>query len=273
MLIGYYQFQPEFGAVSRNLDKIENTLTGCTADIIVLPELCTTGYQFISRDEARGFAEYIPGGAACSRLGEIARKTGIHLVAGIAEKEDDDLYNTAAVISPSGFMSRYRKIHLFFEETLIFTPGAVLPEIISINSAKIAPVICFDWLFPEIFRILALHGVDIVIQPANLVLPYFQTAMRTRSIENRIFTVTANRTGKEERGGKKPLCFTGKSQITGVYGEVLSSASESSETVQIVTINPAEARNKALNPYNSVLGSRRPELYSEIGQPRTAPGG
>ncbi len=261
MKIGFFQFNPIFGQVERNLDLLEKTVTGQDADLIVLPELCTTGYQFISRDELGDLAEPVPDGYSCKRLAGLSKKTGIHFVAGIAEKENNDLYNTAVFVGPDGLLARYRKLHLFFEETLLFAPGSELPEVIEVNGCFIGILICFDWLFPEIFRILGLRGADLIVHPSNLVLPYCQAAMTTRSIENRIFTLTANRIGTESRGGKEPLCFTGESQITGVKGEVIHRAPADKEELRIVEIEPELARDKSITKYNSVFESRRTDIY------------
>jgi len=264
MRVGYYQFKPVFGEKNRNLDEIERATAGLDADLLVLPELTVTGYQFVSREEADELSEPVPDGPTCNRIAEIAKNAGTYIVTGIVEKEGDLLYNTAALIGPEGFISKYRKIHLFFEETLWFTPGNDEPEIIDVNGAKVGMLICFDWLFPEIFRVLLLRGIEIIAHPANLVLPYCQAAMQTRSIENRIFTVTANRIGTEARGGKKPLTFTGRSQVTGVRGEILSSAPKDRESLDVAKIDLSQARNKQVNDYNSVLGSRRPDMYKAV---------
>lgn len=263
MVVGFYQFNPVFGDVSKNLDKIENALSKASFDLIVLPELCTTGYQFISEQEVRNLAEPIPGGPTCRRLIHIARKSDAYIIAGLAEKDNTALYNTAVLVGKEGIINVYRKIHLFCEETIWFTPGSDIPVVSNVKDAKVGIIICFDWLFPEIFRILALAGADIIAQPANLVLPYCQSAMQTRSIENHIFTVTANRIGREARGGKNPLVFTGKSQISDVNGDILISASAEEETIKVIEIEPERARDKMITPYNSVLGSRRPEIYAE----------
>ncbi|MFC1733048.1 nitrilase-related carbon-nitrogen hydrolase [candidate division KSB1 bacterium] len=263
MRIGFYQFMPVFGDVERNLYAIEQALSDRKADLIVLPELCTTGYQFISHDEVLNLAEAVPEGPACRRFLSLAAKTGIHIVAGIAEKDGEDLYNSAVLVSPGGTVAVYRKIHLFFEETVYFRPGAELPEVVDIGCAKIGILVCFDWLFPEIFRILAMSGADIIAHPSNLVLPYCQSAMQTRSIENRIFTITSNRYGTEERGGKQSLSFTGMSQITGVRGELLYRAATEGDKLHIVEIDPAEARDKTINRYNAIFESRRPDMYGK----------
>jgi len=106
-------------------------------------------------------------------------------------------------------------------------------------------------------RTLALKGADIVAHPANLVLPYAPRAMPIRSLENRVFSITANRIG-EERG----LRFIGMSQINSPRAEILLRASEDKEEVGVVEINIEEARNKRLNEFNDIFKDRRPEHYS-----------
>lgn len=264
MLAGFFQFEPVFGVVSNNLDTIEEAADRESFDLLVLPELCTTGYQFVSQKEVRDLSEPVPGGPSTDRLIKIAKKSNAHIVAGLAEKDGKDIFNTAVMVNGSGMVSKYRKIHLFHEETLWFTPGSELPDVVDIGSARVGMIICFDWFFPELTRILTIAGADIVVQPANLILPYCQKAMQTRSIENRIFTITANRTGIEERGGKKPLTFTGGSQVTDVKGNVLISASANDEKLQVVEIDPEQARDKSITPYNSLMDSRRPDIYADL---------
>ena len=124
-------------------------------------------------------------------------------------------------------------------------------------------MICFDWFFPESARILALKGADIICHPANLVLPYCQDAMITRCLENRIYVVTANRTGEEQRNGKKWL-YTGKSQITSPDARILYRAAEESDEVGVIDIDVQLARNKRLNKYNDLFAERRVELYQDL---------
>jgi predicted amidohydrolase len=121
-------------------------------------------------------------------------------------------------------------------------------------------MICFDWIFPETARSLALAGADIICHPANLVLSYCQDAMITRCVENRVFAVTANRTGSESRAGAT-LRFTGLSEIVAPDGGVLARAGVEAEEVIVREIDPFEARDKAVTPQNDVLGDRRPDLY------------
>ncbi len=261
MLVGYYQFTPEFGKPEANLEKIEKALNECTADLIVLPELCLTGYQFLSSEELKGLSECAPDGPSCRQIQRIAKATNTNIVFGVAEKDGDRLFNSSVLLGPDGFIGKYRKIHLFFEETQIFDPGEELPEVYNINGMNVGMLICFDWVFPELFRILAFEGADLIVQPANLVLPYCQDAMRIRSIENRVFTITSNRTGSEERGGKDRLDFTGLSQVTGPKGEVLKSYGKESEEMKTIKIDYALARDKNITEYNNLKTARQPNLY------------
>jgi predicted amidohydrolase len=122
-------------------------------------------------------------------------------------------------------------------------------------------MICFDWIFPETVRTLALNGAQLIAHPANLVLPYCPDAMITRSIENRVFTATANRTGKERLSCGEELTFIGGSQVTGIDGKRLGRLSRHEENVLVVEINPAEADNKAITDKNNIFTDRKPGLY------------
>ena len=122
-------------------------------------------------------------------------------------------------------------------------------------------MVCFDWYYPESARTLALKGADIICHPSNLVLPHCPDAMVTRCLENHVFSITANRIGSEERGGKKRLTFIGKSEVVGPRGKIAHRAPEDREDLAVVDIDPKEARDKSLNPYNDLLRDRRTALY------------
>ena len=123
MRVGYFQFDPVFGEVARNLDLVTARLEQVEADLIVLPELFASGYQFVSQDEVARLAEPVPDGTTTKRLVEIARRRGVTIVAGLPERAGAQCFNSAVVVGPKGFIGCYRKTHLFFEETLFFTPG------------------------------------------------------------------------------------------------------------------------------------------------------
>ena len=261
MKVGFVQNDPLFGEVSNNLDHVVCTLAKETADLFVLPELFTTGYQFTSREEARELAETIPGGMTTQSLVSLAKKINSVIVAGIAEREGDLVYNSALIAGPNGYIGKYRKAHLFDSEKGIFQPGNTPLEVFDVGFARVGIMICFDWRFPETARTLALKGADIIAHPANLVLEHCPQAMITRSLENHIFIATADRVGCEERIPGESLKFMGQSQVVNPLGEILYRASLDREEVHVVEIDIELARNKCLNANNNIFQDRREDLY------------
>ena len=261
MKVGFVQNNPPFGEVAKNLEHVVRVLSGQSADLFVLPELFTTGYQFVSREEAFELAENIPNGKTAKALLGLAKKIGSVIVAGMAEREGDAVYNSALIVGPDGFIGRYRKAHLFDTEKEIFQPGNIPFKVFDLGFARVGIMICFDWRFPETARTLALQGADIIAHPANLVLQHCPQAMITRSLENGLFTVTADRVGIEERILGQPLKFMGQSQVVDPLGNVLYRASLTEEEVHVVEIDIALARNKYLNPNNHIFEDRRTDLY------------
>lgn len=262
MKVGFVQMEPKLLDLNANLSKAEKLIGEAAkqgAKLIVLPELFDTGYNFETKEEVAEIAQQIPDGETTQFLVEQAREHEVFIVAGTAEKDErGKLYNSAVIVGPIGwgYIGKYRKIHLFYREKLFFEPGNLGFHVFNIGIAKVGIMICFDWFFPESMRTLALKGADIVAHPANLVLPYAPRAMPIRSLENRVFSITANRIG-EERG----LKFIGMSQINSPKAEILLRASEDKEEVGIVEINVEDARNKKLNEFNDIFKDRRPEHY------------
>jgi len=261
--IGFVQFCPIFGKKEENLRKAEKLILKEEADLLVLPELFNTGYIFADKEELKSLAEKIPEGETSRFLLELSRQRKMSLVFGIAEKNGDKLYNSAVLLTPEGVKGIYRKLHLFDQEKFLFDPGENEPEVFDDGKAKIGMMVCFDWLFPEAARVLALKGAEIICHPSNLVLTYAQEAMRIRSLENRVFTITCNRTGEESRAGRK-LSFTGRSQITDPRGNILLRASQDRNEVGIVEINPLLARDKKFTENNFIFDDRMPEFYKRL---------
>jgi predicted amidohydrolase len=260
MRIGFYQFAPILGNKEANLEKIEKTLLGINTDLIVLPELANTGYLFRSRSELSLLAEKIPEGETTQLLLRIAEKKNFAIVCGLAEKDKNQLYNSAVLVTPQGKVYTYRKAHLFFEETLLFKPGNIKYQAIKYRNTKIGIIICFDYMFPEATRSLALDGAEIICHPSNLILPFGERITVSRAIENRVFFIMANRTGFE-KVGKKHLQFWGRSQIISPTGEILAKAGAENEEVQVVNVYHKLASNKNVTKYNNIFKDRRTELY------------
>lgn len=257
----FIQFGPVFGDIAGNIRKAVTLIERSDAEVVVLPELFNTGYLITSQEEAFDLSEPVPGGRTTEALCSVARKKNVHIVAGLNERQGDDLFNSAVVVAPSGYLGTYRKIHLFNEEKLFFRPGDLGFAVYDIGACKIGVMVCFDWFFPESMRTLALQGADLICHPSNLVLPFCQEAMITRCLENRVFAVTANRTGEERRKGKVSS-YTGKSQITAPGAQVLCRAGAETEEIGTAEIDVRLSRDKSLNPYNHVLLDRREAFYN-----------
>ncbi|GBE04956.1 MAG TPA: acyltransferase [Nitrospirae bacterium] len=265
MKAGFYQFAPSFGRKKENLDKVLSAVNDVDLDLLVLPEFFATGYQFISVEEVAELSEPVPKGYTTDFLSALSSEKGIYIAAGLAEAMGDRFYNSAVLMGPGGLVGVYRKTHLFSEEKLYFTPGDTGFRAWDTDIGCIGLMICFDWFFPESMRSLALLGADIVAHPSNLVLPYCPQAMPVRCLENRVYAVTANRTGTEDRKEHgEPLTFIGQSLIVSPEGKVLTRAREDEEVLSVVELEPEKARNKSLNMFNDIFKDRRPGSYGPL---------
>lgn len=262
MRVGFIQYSPHFGAVEQNIETAVDLIGRVEADLLVLPELCMTGYLMTSGAELMSLAEDVPDGRTTEALCRVARAKSCFIVAGMPEKSGKKIYNSAVLVGPDGFCGVYRKIHLFFEEKRWFSPGDGEFPVYDLPVGRVGIMICFDWFFPESMRSLALRGAQIVCHPANLVLPFCQDAMKTRCLENKVFAVTANRFGMEDRGGKQ-LSYTGMSQITGPDGEIIRRCGDD-EAAETVSIDIARADNKHITEYNNLFDDRRPSFYGAL---------
>jgi predicted amidohydrolase len=251
MRVGFVQFAPRLGAVDRNLSTIERLAR--RADLLVFPELATSGYVFRSKAEAEAAAVY-----ALPRLQALADRIVTGLVVGFPERVGRILFNSAALVTPGARPQIYRKNHLFLNEKDFFKPGDRGLPVFRFRGARIGVLICFDWAFPEACRTLALRGADIVCVPSNLVLKgYAVRGVVVHAMVNRVFMVLCNRTGLERGVG-----FYGQSMIVAPGGKILTKADPRNESVKIVTIDPRKARDKRITPRNDLFKDRRPEIYS-----------
>lgn len=260
--IAVAQFQPKRKKIQDNINQIHSLLNGLQADLVVLPELANSGYLYETIDELRPFSEpKEKNNGFLSAISKIAKDLGGVIVTGYAEQEGKRLYNSAAAVCSEGVIENYRKVHLYDDEKSLFTSGDKGFCVFRWKGVQIGMMICFDWIFPETARTLALKGAQIIAHPANLVLPYCQDAMVTRSIENRVFTVTTNRIGTEKLNDKE-LAFTGVSQITNPKGDILFRGPTDNATVHILSINPDQALNKHISKRNDLFKDRKPEHYT-----------
>jgi len=263
MRAGFFQFRPVFGAISQNLTKVVKALDGIEADLIVLPELPFTGYNFQNREELIQLSENVSSSRTIDTLISLCKKNDLYIVTGFGEKAENKFYNSAILIGPKGIVHTYRKIHLFNMEKSWFDPGDIKLSVWDVKGCKIGMMVCFDWIFPEVARCLALQGADIICHPSNLVLNYCQKAMITRSLENNIYTITANRYGSEKRLHGS-IRFTGTSQIVAPKGEKIYSAPAQKEILFITTLEKNNSRDKFITDNNHILHDRKTEFYQQI---------
>jgi predicted amidohydrolase len=258
---GFVQFCPERYDVDRNIVKVERLLRHVQADLLILPELANSGYMYASPRDLASYAEMGDGsGPFLTALRRLAVDTGAAIVSGFAERSVEGLYNSAAAISPVGLLQVYRKTHLYADEKSLFLPGDTGFRLFEWRGIRVGMMICFDWHFPESARTLALRGAEIIAHPANLVMPFCQTAMVTRCLENRVFAITANRYGAETLDGKT-LTFTGASQMLDTLGRRLLQAPGEGDLVAVSEIQPFLADDKRVGARNHLFDDRRPEMY------------
>jgi N-carbamoylputrescine amidase len=257
------------GNLARSLEWIEKAAAQ-DADLVVLPELCNSGYVFETREEACALSEEIPNGRSTQAWIEAAARYNLVIVAGITEREGQNLYNGAAIVGPRGYLGRYRKNHLWAAENLFFEPGNLGMPVFRIGAGRIACAICYDIWFPETFRLAALQGADLLCvatnwvpmpqQPSNLPVMANILAMGGAH-SNSMFVAAADRVGVE-RG--QP--FLGNSLIVSHTGWPLAGpASFDHEEMIFAEVNLADARRKrSLNEFNQLLRDRRTDVYDEM---------
>lgn len=279
--IACVQMEPIVGEKDRNVRRSIEMIEEAAdkgATLVVLPELCNSGYVFDTREEAFALSEEIPAGPTCQTWAGVASKHGLHIVAGIDERDGDALYNSSVVIGPHGYVGTFRKVHLWNKENLFFEPGNLGFPVFKTPIGRIGTFICYDGWFPESYRLCALQGADIVCVPTNWVPIPGQDENReamanilamAAAHSNSIFIAAADRIGTERQ---QP--FIGQSIIVSYTGWPVSGpASPDKEEIIYADVNLSDARRKRnWNEYNQVLRDRRTDLYNEMLGASSAPG-
>jgi len=258
MKIAVVQYCPVIGNHEKNVEALVPLLDlSKGAGLIVLPELANSGYNFTDRGQAFKLSEHPRNSEFIDLLTSFCRRNNNTIVTGFNERSGHDIFNTALLINNHGIVGKYRKIHLFIDEKDYFKPGDLQPEIYEVDGVKLGLLICFDWIFPELWRVIALAGADLICHPSNLVLPgKAQQAIPVQAMMNKIYIATANRIGTEGE-----LTFTGNSIIADPEGKVIVSASPDKPEVIFAEIDTSKSRDKMATPRNHVFDDRRPEFY------------
>jgi predicted amidohydrolase len=256
--VAVVQFKPELAKPEDNIKRLQpllDSIHGC--QLVILPELSNSGYNFNNNHDAWQCSETIGrGGIFQDFLVDSARKNNYHIVSGINEKSMGKLFNTAILAGPEGIQGKYRKLHLFMNERDIFSKGNAGLPVFDIGGFRIGIMICFDYLFPEPWGILAQKGADLICHPSNLLTQNAQRCLPGLSLMNRVYIATANRIGTEGN-----ISFNGSSMVTDPSGIIMKMASADETEIVITEIDTELSRNKMLNPVNHVFNDRRPDTY------------
>ncbi len=256
------------GNLARCLELMEITAKK-GARLVVFPECALTGYCFDGLEEARPVAEPILG-PSTEKIMAACRDLNVYVVVGLLEKDGDKCYNAAVLLGPNGLEGKHRKLHLpKLGVDRFLDPGDLPLTVYDTDVGRIGIGICYDLMFAEYSRVLALQGADILVFPANWpetgkVYPDY--IVPTRAIENHVFCVAVNRVGKE-RGTK----FPGRSKIAHWFGRSLAEGKDNEEDILYAEIEPAEARRKhfvidAGKHEVDFINDRRPEFYGLVCQ-------
>lgn len=260
LTVAQIQFSPELGNCSKNIKTIKSYLDSIdNVDLIILPELINTGYNFSCKEEAFELSNTRECVGYVDFLQDYSDSNNVHIVSGYMEKSGDELYNSSIFITPNAASGNYRKMHLFLNEQDIFKPGNLGLPTYDIKGYKFGMLICFDYLFTEIWRIMALKQVDFIVHPSNLITENAYITVPALALTNGYFIFTTNRTGTEG-----DITFCGRSFACDNRGKVIKMLDSETNGVLFSKIDPSESRNKMITPRNHILKDRRIDNYSDL---------
>ena len=240
------------------------------AELIVLPELAASGYMFRDRAEAWAAGESLDG-PTVETLARLSERHRCVIVSGMCEHGGEgQVWNSAVVLEDGRLLGVYRKVHLWGTETLIFDSGSQPPPVLHTCAGRLAPMICYDAEFPEWVRLAADAGAEVITVPSNWPLGPRPTTERPLEIIKaqafagtyRVHIIVADRCGVE-RGQD----WIGGSIIVGPDGYLRSGpaiAKSAQPALLLASIDPPEARDKAIGQHNDARADRRPELYEPV---------
>lgn len=282
--VAVVQFEPHVGVenLKANALAVEERLIAAAdngADLIVLPELATTGYVFENRAEAYDHSEPVPGGRSLEMFARVASERSLYVVGNVVEESEGRLYDTAVLVGPDGYIGRYRKTHLWNTEKLWFTPGDEGYQVFDTPIGRIGLLVCWDIWFPETARIVTQMGADIICIPTGWVWtppPLYDASgvcmaahlTYTAAHVNNVFIATADRIGQERGAG-----FMGNSLIAGTTGWPIDRiAGPDEDTIIYADIDLTAARTAPIwNQLNDLHRDRRTDLYDQMLGYRGAP--
>jgi N-carbamoylputrescine amidase len=278
----------ELGKRTETLSRIEQFCERAVAEraeLVVFPELIVHGHCTPNTWE---IAESVPAGDSVEVLCRIARRMQIFLCAGLSEKECDIVYNTQVLIGPTGYIGKQRKLHMSRDESFFYKGGREI-RVFDLGKCKVGIVICYDNQFPEVARIVALRGADVILMPhaaregrwddtpesqaaaRRKVFDYFASSYRMRARENACFCVYVDQAGRAGYVDSLPRehpnqpHHPGGAMVIGPNGDILRhTQTEQIRDEMIVTDLDASLLSAARSHPNYTLRTRRPELFGEL---------
>jgi len=250
MKIAGLQMCSVVGDIDANLariDKAAERAAGEGAQLLIAPELALTGYGAADRFPVLAAPS---NGRTAERLSEIAHRHRLTIVAGFAEKDGGDVYNSV-LLSDGGNSAIYRKSHLYGPyEKQWFRPETPNTVLVTVDDVKIGMLICYDVEFPENVRRLAQAGADLIVVPTAL--PEGSSGrfiaehmIRVRAFENQVFVAYINHCGADEH-----FAYAGRSCIAAPDGSLLAQASPNEEALLSADVSiGAFAQSRAENTY------------------------
>jgi predicted amidohydrolase len=277
MRVAAAQLETRLMDPAANLEKMQSFLERAAAqqaELVAFPECAVSGYS-LTAEEAERFAEPIPGPSTQAMI-QACNRLGLHTVVGMLEQHPHGmLFNSAALLGPSGVLAVYRKTHLpCLGVDRFLASGDSLAGPFTMPNARLGLLICYDLRPPEPMRVLALAGAQLVVVPTawpNTARLYSEHLARTRAAENGVFLLAANHVG-EERGTR----YLGNSLILGPDGEVLQQAGDREEVLLVAEIDlpRADHKQRVIVPGEyelDLFADRRPDLYGRLADVDPAP--
>jgi predicted amidohydrolase len=264
------QICPDVESPAENIALARESIAAAVAQgaqIVLVPELCPSGYVFRSVDEARAAATPVDGELLEGWAAEAARGDAL-VVGGFCELAPDGrLFNSSALVDSSGVVAVYRKVHLWAEERLWFAPGEAPAPVVRTRHGSIGLAVCYDIEFPELTRGLALQGAELIALPTNWPRdepppdgrPVLHSLGAMTAYLNKVFVAVCDRCGIE-RG----LEFEGGSVIAGPDGAFRAGPIEDrGVSTLIADCELSQAHDKRTSEHNDAFADRRPSHYSQ----------
>jgi N-carbamoylputrescine amidase len=272
MKLALIQMQSAVGQVEENIATASPLIDEACAQgarLLVLPEFWSTGYFPLSIDYS--FYDLADGddGPAMACIKAKVREHGVHIVSTMYERQGPGLYyNTAMVVNPEGeVISKYRKVHVPARrglEKLYYRGGSKFP-VVEVEGWRVGMMLCYDSLFPEPARCLALGGAELIVVPFGASTTegtIWDQLMMTRAFENGAYVAPCNAVGPMKMPDGEPFILGGKSLIANPSGQIIAQANASEETIVYGDLDLKEV-NDIRNQY-FMFRDRRPDTYGII---------